>query len=168
MGVAVGVLPHQTHVIQQLVDPLALLLLGGEPGVEVQSLPDDIHDRHSGVQGSVGVLEDHLDPLPVGEQLGSGQVADVVPVIDDLSVGGLIEPGDGAAQGTLAAARLSHQAKGLVAQNVETDMVHRLDHLLLTAQKALGLIKILGQAVQLQQLIRRHGAWPPSAEHIPG
>ena len=49
VGVAVGVLPHQAHVVQQFIDPLAPLLLGGEFGVKIQRLPDDVHDRHTGV-----------------------------------------------------------------------------------------------------------------------
>ena len=71
VGVAVGVLPHQAHVVQQFIDPLAPLLLGGEFGVKIQRLPDDVHDRHTGVQGGIGILKDHLDTLAVGEQLGA-------------------------------------------------------------------------------------------------
>ena len=46
---------------QKLADPL-LLVIGMETEV-FQSLTDDIADGHTGVQGCIGVLEDHLGSL---------------------------------------------------------------------------------------------------------
>lgn len=135
--------------------------------MEVQRLADGVHNGHPGVQRGVGILEDHLHPLPEGQQLLALQMADVRSVKEDLACGGLIKTGDGTAQGALSAAGLAYQAECLMPVNVQVDLVYRLDHLLFAAKQAVGFVKIFAYAFQLQQLIGRHGSFPPFAVHRP-
>jgi len=65
---------------------------------------DDGADRMPGVERGVRVLEDHLDLAPQRPHLARPQVRDVVTVDHDLAAGRLVQPGQQAAGGGLAAA----------------------------------------------------------------
>ena len=64
------------------------------------------------VQRGVGVLEDHLDLAAQRLELRRRQLREVLALEDDLAGGGLVEPGDQAARGRLAAAGLADEPKG--------------------------------------------------------
>ena len=66
MGVAVGVLLGEPHPLQHGVDDVVGLVLPLYNAVGQERLGDDIPDRHPGVQGRVGVLENHLHFLSQG------------------------------------------------------------------------------------------------------
>ena len=127
MGETVGVLLLQAHGLQQVDHHLIPLLAALGQAVVVYALGHDIHHLHPGIQGGVGILEHHL--RPAGELLvnGGGLLAvHHMAVKDHMAVGGGIEANDGAAQGGLAAARLTHQAQGLTLVDVEGHVIHGL------------------------------------------
>ena len=65
MGVAVGLFLGQTHLVQQ-PDHLVLSFLGRVFCMDLQRFLDNLTDGHSGVEGGIGVLEDHLNVGTVG------------------------------------------------------------------------------------------------------
>ena len=76
VGIAAQKGPVQAHLFG---DPVhgALDLLSAHAGVVAQGLADDVEHRHPGVQGSVGVLKDHLD-IPAGPlHHGAGRLQEV-------------------------------------------------------------------------------------------
>ncbi len=80
-----------------------------------------------GFSDAVRVLEDHLHVAAERAQSALLQVRDVVALEGDLPAGRLDQPGDQAAGGGLAAARLAHQAQRLALAHVEADAVDGLD-----------------------------------------
>ena len=147
--IAVGMFLHQPYPVQQLINPFALIVFGFELRVEIQRLADDIHYRHSRIQGGVGILENHLHFFAVWQQLFFGKPADILPVKNDFAFRGLIKPGDRPSNCGFAAAGFAHQAKGFVAQNMKVHVIHGFHNLLLLAQKPLRFIKILRQVFNL-------------------
>ena len=109
--------------VQQLEDAL-LARLALVDLVDVQPLADDVGDGHAGVQGGVGVLEDHLDVLGELLALLALQVRHVLALKEDLAVRGLVQADDGAAERGLSAAGLADQAEGLALFDGEGDVVH--------------------------------------------
>ena len=125
-------LPLKADGLQQADDHLLPLLAIPGQAVVVDALGHNVHDLHALVQGGVGVLEDHLHPAGELLVLGSALLAHhFLAVKDDLAVGGLVELDDGATQGGLAAARLTHEAQGLALVDVKGHVVHSLEGLLL-------------------------------------
>ena len=151
--VAVGMALLQADSVKQIIDELVSLFLGVEPCMKIHSLTDDIHNGHTGVERCIGVLEDHLDLLAVGHQFFAVEAADVCAVIDYVAAGGLVKSGDGTADSGLTAAGLTNKAESFAAEDMEADIIHGADYLLFLAEEAVVLIEVLGQMLDLKQLI---------------
>ena len=61
------------------------------PVIDVEWLGNDRADRHSGVKGCHGNLEDHLDILPEAEQCLLIGLTEVNTLENDLTVSGLVK-----------------------------------------------------------------------------
>ncbi len=146
----------QSDIAQKLEHTVIALLLRGVEVVDIQRLGDNVADGHAGVQGRVGILEDHGGLL--AEFLQGFLGIDFLPVIDDLTGCGLIQMQNRAADGRLAAAGLADQTQGFAAADREGNIVHRLERL--GAEKAQVDIEILFEAFDFQKgiiLSLRHG-----------
>ena len=89
-----------------------------------QALGHDVVHLGALVQRGHGVLEDHLDLL--GDffvQLPGNLSVDFFALVDDFAVGHGVDADDGAADGGLAGAGLTHQAEGLALVDVKGDAV---------------------------------------------
>ena len=163
VGVAPCVLRRQPHPLQHGVDVVVGFLLGLDHMVGQQGLGDDVPDGHPGIEGGVGVLEDHLHLAAPGLELLLGHAGDVLAVQHDLPGGGVVHADDRPGAAGLAAARLAHQAQGLPSADGEGHPVHRVDH---------GVpprLEVLGQAGDFQNAIAhtaasfRKGLFSPGA-----
>ena len=97
----------QAYVTHQFQNALLTLFLGFVQLVNVQRLADDIGNGHAGVQGRIGILEDHGGLLAeLLNILCSFQLFAVVP---HLTGGGLVQVQQGAAYGSLTTAGLADQ-----------------------------------------------------------
>ena len=123
IGVAQPIL--DAHPVHKLLDPV-VDLLPGEAFRLLQGLPDHLIHGVAGIQGGIGILENDLHPFPNLPKLPSLQIGDILPVQQDLSVGGVVEPDHGSAQGGLAAAGFAHHAHGLALLDPHGDIVHRV------------------------------------------
>ena len=77
VGIAAGKFAGQLHHLQQAAGG-GVLFRGFYAFVVQQGLAHDVPDLHLGIEGSGGVLEHHLDVLPVLPQLLSLQLGDVL------------------------------------------------------------------------------------------
>ena len=128
MGIALGVFGGQTHLGQNFLHLLLPLGAGGIHMVDVQPLGDDVTHLFAGVEGRHGVLENHLHLGAQMLALAAGQpAADVLPVKQDGTPGGVVQADDAAADGGLAGAGFAHKAVGLAGINLKAPFFHRLD-----------------------------------------
>ena len=128
VGIALGVFGGQTHLGQNFLHLLLPLGAGGIHMVDVQPLGDDVTHLFAGVEGRHGVLENHLHLGAQMLALAAGQpAADVLPVKQDGTPGGVVQADDAAADGGLAGAGFAHKAVGLAGINLKAHVVHRLD-----------------------------------------
>ena len=84
-------------------------------------------DGHPRVEGSIGVLEDHLEILPCLAQGRSLEVRQAAAVETYASLSGFDELKDGSPQSGFAASRLSDQSKNFSALQIQIDAVDGLD-----------------------------------------
>ena len=90
-----------------------------------QTLGHDVLDLGALVQGSHGVLEDHLDLADdFLVQLLGDMAIDLLAFEEDVAAGSRVDAADGAANGGLAGAGLADQREGLALVDVEIDMIH--------------------------------------------
>ena len=172
MGVAIGLLGTEAYPLQQVDRLLLRLRFSGTQLVEEHRLGEDLHDLLAWVEGGIGVLEDHLHLPADGAHLLGLEAGDVTPVKRDLARLWLDELDDRTCRGGFAASGLAHQAEHLALLHVETDVVDRVDHLILQResslfefyliQKVLGEIELLHQVFHLKDLT--HGSHLLSAE----
>ena len=87
---------------------------------------DNIADGHSRVEGSVGVLKNHLHSLPEWEHVNRVERSDVLAVKDYASSCGIVESDDGASGGGLAAAGFADESESLSLLNGEANAVNRV------------------------------------------
>lgn len=131
MGVAIGLLGTEAYPLQQVDRLLLRLRFAGTQLVEEHRLGEDLHDLLAWVEGGIGVLEDHLHLPADGAHLLGLEAGDVTPVKRDLARLWLDELDDRTCRGGFAASGLAHQAEHLALLHVETDVVDRVDHLIL-------------------------------------
>src|SRR5487761_463492 len=123
---AVVVLGIEAHPRHQLLN--AALAVGTvSDAVDGQRVADDGADPPPGVEGAVGVLEDHLEPAAIGPQPAAGEIGEVDTVEDHAARGQRVQPGDAPGQRRLATAGLAHQAERLTAADLDADAVHGMD-----------------------------------------
>ena len=149
VGIAGGMLAVQADIAHQLQDAVLAFLLAGVELVHIQRFADDVGNRHAGVQGGVGILEDHGGLLAEGVDVLLGLQG--LAVVPDLAGSGLVQVEDGAAHGGLAAAGLTHQTQSLAPLDGEGYIVHRLEGL--GAEEAHVDVEILLQVAYIQQHI---------------
>ena len=134
--------------------------------VDVQRLPDDVADRHAGVQGRIGILKDDLHfPTVLGNVFRRNANA----FVDHFAAGGLVQVQKAPSNGGLAAAAFADQTQRLARVDGKADAVHRLQGRILEPAGVDG--EILLQIPNLQQMLRlsgllfqpfTHEASPPS------
>src|SRR4029453_3247964 len=86
-------------------------------------LSHQVPHRESRVKGSVGVLEDHLDPAPHLAHPGFGEGGETYAVEFDQAAFGVGEAHDAGRRRRFAAARLPHEPERLAAEQLEGDIV---------------------------------------------
>ncbi len=156
--IAVDVLRVEADHVQQLLDPAAAVALRCHFGVDVVRLPDDVPDRHTGVEGRVRVLEDHLDVAADRLEGPAGQPGDVLALEQDGAGRRALQAAEQLRDRRLAAARLPDDAEGLAPAEGEVDAVdglHRAD--LLPEQDALGEGVVLDQPGHFEDRLSGHG-----------
>ena len=110
MGIGVGEAPGQAHRIHQLKHLTLCLRFAPAQAEGADGIGDELEHCIPGIEGGKGILEDDLHlflQLPPGVAFGKG---DILPLEEDLAVGGGGEAQDRPPQGGLAAARLAHNA----------------------------------------------------------
>ena len=132
-GKLVGVLARQPggepDQLHQLGDPPRNLPRRTHP-VDPQGLGQRGEDVEPRVEGGVGVLEDHLQVPPAGEQVPRGGRAQVAAVEDHGAAGRRHQLQDRPGQGRLAAAGFTDQPQHLPAPERQADPVHRAHRVL--------------------------------------
>ena len=142
----------QTDDVQQLADALDTLLLGTH-AMNGHGLGDDLADGHTGIERSIGILEDELHLATHILDLVLAHLGNVFALEEHFACRRLGQTHDGAARGGLTATRLADQAKGLARINLERNVIHSRDD---TLREALGehaglCGKLLGEVLDLQQ-----------------
>ena len=107
VGVAGGMLGVEADIAHELENALLPFLPAGVELMHVQRLADDVGDGHAGVEGGIGILEDHGGLVAEGLDIGLG--LDLPALVEDFAAGGLVQVQDGAADGRLAAAGSTQQ-----------------------------------------------------------
>ena len=171
-GKALGDVHGQSAHGEELLHPGGKLL-GRHHLVYPQHLGDGVIYRHTGVEGGVGVLEDHLHLGAEPAERIALHVGDVRAVEADGAAGGLIQPENGAGQGGLAAARLAHQTQVFPLEELEGHVVDGLEvALFLPLEHIAGRPlqrKPFAQVFHLQQQGTgiSHGGCPPFVRRRP-
>jgi hypothetical protein len=127
MSISGGVLTVEANAIHQAEDLLHALLAATVHFVDVKRLTDDIGDGHTGVQGRVGILENHSRLFAEFFDVGCG--LDLLTTIENLSGGGFVKVQESAADGGLAATGLTNETKGLAGTDVEGYVIYGLKRL---------------------------------------
>jgi len=160
VGVAVGVEGSETDHAQQLGGTLFDLLFGshlmGQHGLLKHGT-----NGHTGVKGSVGILENDLHLAADFAHLGTVQLAEILTVEDNFTGGGLDELKNGLTEGGLTASGFADETKGLTAVDEKAYIVNCLDVGLNAGEKALGHREILTYIISNKDLIFGHYLAPP-------
>ena len=94
-----------------------------------ERLCQNLQDGLSGVQRSVGILEDNLHFLAQGTQLLAVHGGQFLSFILDLALSGLQQLQNQTTGGGLTTAGLTDHAQGFALENLERDIVNCLDYL---------------------------------------
>ena len=105
--------------------------------MQLHALSDDILYRHTGIQGGVRVLEDHLHVRRELIMLFSGLLIDILAFKVDMACCRRIQLDNASAGCRFSAAGLSDQAYRLTFVDVEGDIVDRLQRGILPTWKNL-------------------------------
>ena len=127
VGVAGGMLGVEADIAHELENALLPFLPAGVELMHVQRLADDVGDGHAGVEGGIGILEDHGGLVAEGLDVGLG--LDLPALVEDFAAGGLVQVQDGAADGRLAAAGLADQTQRLAGLDGKAHVVDGLERL---------------------------------------
>ena len=169
--ITVDVLGIQTDDVQQLADALDTLLLGTH-AMNGHGLGDDLADGHTGIERSIGILEDELHLATHVLDLMLAHLGNVFTLEEHLTGGRLGQAHDGATRRGLTATRLTNQTKGLARINLERNVIYCRDN---TLGEALGEHaglsgELLREVLDLQQRSTLvgicHYASPPFLESL--
>jgi hypothetical protein len=108
---------------QELPHPV-LPISRGDQMMDSQGFPDDIPHSEPGVQGRVGVLEDHLYFGAELDHFSGVELADVRPLEENLPGGRLVQTEKASPDGGFAAPRLAHQPESFPLADGETHSIH--------------------------------------------
>jgi hypothetical protein len=122
---AVGVLGRQPDLLHERRGALGDLL--AVDAVQQQRGADDLRDPLAWVQRGERVLEDHLHVASQRPQVAAAGVRDVLAAERDAALGRLDQPHERARQRRLAAARLADEPERLALDELERDVVYRVD-----------------------------------------
>src|SRR4249920_773217 len=156
MWEAVRVLGREPDRAQELLHS-AIPLASAVEAMDPERLGDDVPDRHARVQRGVRILEDDLDVPPDRPHLPALQPRDVLTVEDDLPGGRFEELQDGATEGRLAAAGLTHDAERLARADGQADSVDGPDLADGALEKAGLDRKVLDELVDSEQFVAVRG-----------
>jgi hypothetical protein len=136
--------------------------------MDLERLLHDLVDRHTGVEGGIRILENHLDGRAVGAHFRSTQLVQVHGlfriVVENLSrdlhtvIHGMEDVDDGASDRALAAARLADQTQGLAFEEIEAHSVDRLHLGNLTQKDPAENGKADPQIFDLENLLHQGGS----------
>ena len=135
VGITGQVLGQQTDFLDHAFDLLNAVLLILEELEVVQALGNDVVDGSTLVQGSSGILEDHLnvtDDLTV--QAAGGLAGDAHALVLDLAGSQGVDADDGAADGGLAGAGLADQGEGLTLVNIKRGVLNGANRIVALAE----------------------------------
>ncbi len=122
MRIAIRVGRQQADDAHEIRDALALLPAGGEI-VQPDGFADDVTYIHARVERGIRILEDDLQVPPQLAQLALIELQDRASLIAHIACSRLDQAQQKAAQGGLAAARLTHNGEGLAATDAERHAV---------------------------------------------
>ena len=117
----------QTNGLHDLGDAGIVFVTVFAGFIDLQRFSDQFLHALAGIQRTGRILEDHLHPGTDGLEFLGIQFCDVGAVVDDLTIGNIIEPQQQAAQRGLAAAGLAHHAQCGTALDLEVHAVHRME-----------------------------------------
>src|SRR5947207_3587945 len=157
-----GVLGEKAHLREQLANARGASGRIGDDPVHRDGLREDLPDRHPGVQGAVGILEDDLEPSAERPEPGLAERGEVLTLEEDGAAGRAIELENEPARGRLAAPRLADQAQRLAAPDGEAHAVDRPHDRLGTPEQATPDGEVLDEVADLEEdvpvsLPRRRG-----------
>jgi hypothetical protein len=100
--------------------------------VDPEGVANDIANRHAGIERVERILKDHAHLLAIRLHLIVGQGSQIdhftIMILEqDLTAGQVVGAQNAAAGSCLAAAALPHQAHGFTLQDLEGNIVNRLD-----------------------------------------
>lgn len=116
----------EANKLKELHHPLATGLPGNYIGMDDQWFADERLDRHPGIQGGRGVLEDHLDMTTRLAHTSPAQVVGALAEDLDLTRRGAFEPGEQPGERGLSRSRLSDETKRLPSPDLEIDAIDRV------------------------------------------
>ena len=135
VGVTGQMLGQQTDFLDHALDLLDAVLLILEELEVVQALGDDVVDGSTLVQGSGGILEDHLDVTDdLAVQAAGGLAGDANALVLDLTSSQGVDADNGTADGGLAGAGLTNQGESLTLVNIERGVLNGLDRIVALAE----------------------------------
>ena len=135
VGVTGQMLGQQTDFLDHALDLLDTVLLILEELEVVQALGDDVVDGSTLVQGSGGILEDHLDVTDdLTVQAAGGLAGDADALVLDLASSQGVDADNGTADGGLAGAGLTNQGESLTLVNIERGVLNGLDRIVALAE----------------------------------
>ena len=147
----------QSHLGQQLVDPIGPILPAVGQFVNVNGFAYDLAYGHARVERSGRILKDNLHFATIREH---PDVGDIFPVIIYLSGSGLMETENGSAKGCFPATRFSHKSQGFAFLYAKVGVFHRLDIVVL--HEAHFYTEIFSKVFNPYQIIIIHWEFPPS------
>src|SRR5258708_11465365 len=109
-------------------------------------------DRQARIERRVAVLEHHRDLAPI-RLYAKGCRSDQLAVEDHLPGGGRDQPHEKTRRRRLAAAGLAHNGQGLALDQIEVEVVNRLDHFL-ASEKTTSQRKMLGELPRTDKRLR--------------
>ena len=108
-------------------------------------------DAEAGIEGVVGILENHLNFFSVGAEFGSSEGTDSLALVGNGAGGGIDEADDGAAEGGLARTAFADEAEGATFFDFEGNIVEGFDHTSLTLKESRFDGKVDGEIGDLEE-----------------
>ena len=124
------------HRMHHLMDLVPHLYRRPVRMVEPDRLLQGLLDGHAGVQGGVGVLEDHLHLATVRQRILTLEMIDTLTVVVDLAGAGRQQAHHGSGHGRLATAGFAHHAQGLALLHFQIHAIDSVHGFLFAAETA--------------------------------
>ncbi len=120
MSITGCMLRVQSNQFHQVHDLVMSILLGSVELMYIQRLTDDVFNRHTRIQGRIGILEYHLHLLTKRMDVLIGYKFTIEL---ELTAGRLVETKQGTANGRLTTSRLTNKTKGFTRFNVKGNAI---------------------------------------------